>query len=176
MGTEPADFILSSPDKLVYVHIKCGSSQNPQSSAGALAEVGSQAIKNIEMLISGNNNLRAANWNRLLGPWPQRGAAQLMNERIRMFEGQAFTAANENERELKTEAVWDVIAQRRRSSTVSKEVWIVAANSFSASHFEAQLQRGHNAQSTSLQAYQLIQSWMSTAHSNDVDLKIFVSQ
>ncbi|MFT5294237.1 MAG: superfamily II DNA or RNA helicase [Colwellia sp.] len=176
MGTEPADFILSSPDKLVYVHIKCGSSQNPQSSAGALAEVGSQAIKNIEMLISGNNNLRAGNWNRLLGPWPQRGAAQLMNERIRMFEGQAFTAADENERRSKTEEVWDVIAQRRRSNTVSKEVWIVAANSFSASHFETQLRSGHNARSESLQAYQLIQSWMSTAHSNDVELKIFVSQ
>lgn len=176
MGTEPADFILSSPEKLVYVHIKCGSSQNPQSSAGALAEVGSQAIKNIEMLISGNSNLRAANWNRLLGPWPQHGAAQLMNERIRMFERQAFTAEDENERRLKTEEVWDVIAQRRRASSVKKAVWIVAANSFSAGHFGTQLQRGHNARSESLQAYQLIQSWMSTAHSNDVELKIFVSQ
>jgi hypothetical protein len=128
------------------------------------------------MLISGNNNLRAGNWNRLLGPWPQRGAAQLMNERIRMFEGQAFTAADENERRSKTEEVWDVIAQRRRSNTVSKEVWIVAANSFSASHFETQLRSGHNARSESLQAYQLIQSWMSTAHSSDVELKVFVSQ
>ncbi|QYJ94270.1 DEAD/DEAH box helicase [Shewanella spartinae] len=175
MGTEPADFILSSPEKLVYVHVKCGSSQNPQSSAGALAEVGSQAIKNIEMLISGNSNLTAANWNRLLGPWPQNGAAQQMHERIRMFKGERFQAANNNEREAMTEEVWDIIAQRRRSSRVHKEVWIVAANSFSASHFETQLTRGHNALSESLQAYQLIQSWLSTANSNDVDLKIFVS-
>jgi superfamily II DNA or RNA helicase len=175
MGTEPADFIISSSDKLVYVHVKCGSSQNPRSSAGALAEVGSQAIKNIEMLISGDRNLRAANWNRLLGPWPQNGAVELMHERIRMFEGLSFTAADDNEREVKTTEVWEVIAQRRRSSRVKKEVWIVAANSFSASDFERQLSRGHNARSESLQAYQLIQSWMSTAHSNDVELKIFVS-
>ena len=93
-----------------------------------------------------------------------------------MFEGQSFTAADENERRAKTEEVWDVIAQRRRASSVKKEVWIVAANSFSAGHFGTQLQRGHNARSESLQAYQLIQSWMSTAHSNDVELKIFVSQ
>jgi superfamily II DNA or RNA helicase len=175
MGTEPADFILSSPDKLVYVHIKCGSSQNPQSSAGALAEVGSQAIKNIEMLISGDNNLKAGNWNRLLSSWPTANAAQSMDERIRMFEGQGFTAVDNAEREVKLTELWDVISQRRRSSRVTKEVWIVAANSFSASHFEAQLALGHNARSESLQAYQLIQSWMSTAHSNDVELKIFVS-
>ncbi|WP_108946913.1 DEAD/DEAH box helicase [Shewanella halifaxensis] len=175
MGTEPADFILSSPDKLVYVHVKCGSSQSPQSSAGALAEVGSQAIKNIEMLISGNSNLKAANWNRLLGPWPQNGAVQQMHERIRMFESERFQAANNDEREAKVEEVWEVITQRRRSSRVHKEVWIVAANSFSARHFETQLSRGHNALSESLQAYQLIQSWLSTANSNDVNLRVFVS-
>jgi len=177
MGTEPADFILSSPTKLVYVHVKCGSSsQNPQSSAGALAEVGAQAIKNIEMLISNNINLRAGNWNTLLSAWPKSNAVQVMQERIRMFEGQSFSANTDDVRGDKLSELWDVIAQRRRSSRVQKEVWIVAANSFSASHFEMQLALGHDARSESLQAYQLIQSWMSTAHSNDVDLRIFVSQ
>lgn len=28
MGTEPADFILSSKDKVVFVHVKCGKSRN----------------------------------------------------------------------------------------------------------------------------------------------------
>ncbi|WP_221944970.1 DEAD/DEAH box helicase [Photobacterium carnosum] len=175
MGTEPADFIISSPNKLVYVHVKCGSSRSPQSSAGALAEVGSQAIKNIEMLISNNRNLKVANWTRLLGPWPQTGAAQQMKERIRMFEGQAFTAVDDDEREAKINEVWDVITKRRCSSQVDKEVWIVAANSFSASDFATKLSRGHNARGESLQAYQLIQSWLSTAKGNDVSLKIFVS-
>ena len=175
MGTEPADFILSSKNKLVYVHIKCGSTANPQSSAGALAEVGSQAIKNIEMLISGNDLLIPGNWNRLETAWPQAGAAQLMHERIRLFDGRRFNAANPEERKVKLSEVWDLIAHRRKSSAVRKEIWIVAANSFSVSHFAGQLRLGANANSETLQAFQLITSWISTAHSNDVDLKIFVS-
>ncbi len=176
MGTEPADFILSSKNKLVYVHIKCGSTTAPQSSAGALAEVGSQAIKNIEMLISGNEFLKAGNWNRLSTAWPSVNATQLMHERIRLFNGERFVAENEQERKEKLEDVWDVIAQRRLSSAVRKEIWIVAANSFSVDHFSEQLKLGSNANSETLQAFQLITSWVSTARSNDIDLKIFVSK
>ncbi|MCH4811204.1 DEAD/DEAH box helicase [Vreelandella neptunia] len=176
MGTEPADFILSSKNKLVYVHIKCGSTVSPQSSAGALAEVGSQAIKNIEMLVSVNKLLRPGNWNRLSTAWPTVGAEQVMKERIRLFNGQLFMTDNDQEREEKLQEVWDLIAQRRQSVAVRKEIWIVAANSFSVSHFSDQLMLGSNANSETLQAFQLITSWLSTAHGNDVDLKIFVSK
>ncbi|MFC3680160.1 DEAD/DEAH box helicase [Bacterioplanoides pacificum] len=176
MGTEPADFILSSPSKLVYVHVKCGaSSTRPMSSAGGIAEVGSQAIKNIEMLISRNQNLRAGNWTELCSPWPRPDHPQLMHERIRLFRGELFSADNQAEREQALDEVWQEIAQRRQSLAVKKEVWIVSANSFSVGNFSNQLAQGHNARSESLQAYQLIQSWLSTARNNDVDLKIFVS-
>lgn len=160
----------------MYVHVKCGSTVAPQSSAGALAEVGSQAIKNIEMLVSGNELLRPGNWNRLSTAWPTAGATQLMHERIRLFNGQIFEAENEQKRKEILQKVWDVVAQRRQSSAVRKEIWIVAANSFSVDHFSNQLLLGANANSETLQAFQLITSWMSTAHSNDVDLKIFVSK
>lgn len=176
MDTEPADFILSSVSKLIYVHVKCGSAKvKPHSSAGALAEVGGQAIKNIEMLITGNKNLKAANWNILASSWPTRNAPQQMTERIRLLRGARFSAPNQKARERAVEQAWEIVAQRRRSSRVQKEVWIVSANSFSATHFEIQLNKGHNGSQESLQAYQLIQSWISTANSNDVDLKIFVS-
>jgi superfamily II DNA or RNA helicase len=175
MGTEPADFILSSKNKLVYVHVKCGSSAKPQSSAGALAEVGAQSIKNIEMLISGNDLLKPGNWNRLHTAWPAGGAAQQMDERIRLFEGQHYLADYHQERKVKLDEVWEVISQRRLSTAVRKEIWIVAANSFSAIHFQNQLLQGQNANSETLQAFQLINSWVSTAHNNDVELKIFVS-
>lgn len=177
MDTEPADFILSSESKLVYVHVKCGSAKKrPNSSAGALAEVGGQAIKNIEMLISGDKNLKAANWNILTVSWPARNAPEKMEERVRLFNGERFSAPNEAARERVVEQAWELVTQRRRSSRVGKEVWIVAANSFSAAHFETQLNKGHDGSQESLQAYQLIQSWISTANSNDVDLKIFVSR
>ncbi|MCS6123990.1 MULTISPECIES: DEAD/DEAH box helicase [Shewanella] len=176
MGTEPADFILSSASKLIYVHVKCGSTIAPQSAAGALAEVGSQAIKNLQMLISGNELLKPGNWNRLSTAWPTVGAAQLMHERIRLFDRQRFEAEDIQARERKLQEVWDVIVQRRLSSAVKKEIWIVAANSFSVDHFSAQLTLGTIANSETLQAFQLIISWISTAHANDVDLKIFVSK
>lgn len=175
MDTEPADFILSSVSKLVYVHVKCGTAKDPQSSAGALAEVGGQAVKNVEMLITGDKNLKAANLNILVSAWPTRNAPQQMAERIRLLRGARFTALDQNAREIAVKEAWDIIAQRRKSSRVQKEIWLVAANSFSASHFENQLNKGHAGSQESLQAYQLIQGWISTAHSNDIDLKIFVS-
>ena len=70
MGTEAADFIFSSPHKLIYVHAKCGRSLQPRSSAGALAEVGSQALKNVEQLISKDLTLKFGNESRLKELWP----------------------------------------------------------------------------------------------------------
>lgn len=175
MGTEPADFIVSSKNKLVFVHVKCGSALNPHSSAGALAEVGSQAIKNIEMLISGNIELKPSNWNRLHTAWPAPESAQNIAERIRIFQGATFIAQNEQERLEKLNELWDTISMRRRSTAVQKEIWIVAANSFSAAHFEQQLKLGSEANGETLQAFQLLNSWLATAHDNDIELKVFVS-
>ncbi|CAM5224592.1 DEAD/DEAH box helicase [Alishewanella longhuensis] len=175
MGTEPADFIVSSKNKLAFVHVKCGNAINPRSSAGALAEVGSQAIKNIEMLISGDAELKPSNWNRLHTAWPTPESAQHIAERIRVFQGITFTAQNEQERLEKLNELWDTVAMRRRSTAVKKEIWIVAANSFSAAHFEQQLKLGSEANGETLQAFQLLNSWLATAHDNDIELKVFVS-
>lgn len=175
MSTETADFIVSSKNKLAFVHVKCGSTINPRSSAGALAEVGSQPIKNIEMLISGDTELKPSNWNRLHTAWPAPESAQNITERIRVFQGVTFTAQNERERLEKLDELWDTVATIRRSTAVKKEIWIVAANSFSAEHFERQLKLGSEANGETLQAFQLLNSWLATAHNNDVELKVFVS-
>jgi len=175
MGTEPADFIVSSKNKLAFVHVKCGkATKKPESSAGALAEVGSQAIKNIEMLISGDIELKPSNWNRLHTAWPAPDAAQNIVERIRVFQGEAFTAQNKRERLEKLDELWDTVAARRRSTAVKKEIWVVVANGFSAEHFEQQLKLGPEANGETLQAFQLLNSWLATAHNNDVELKVFV--
>ncbi|MEZ9036417.1 DEAD/DEAH box helicase [Vibrio cyclitrophicus] len=175
MGTEPADFIVSSKNKLAFVHVKCGSAKKPHSSAGALAEVGSQAIKNIEMLISGDSELKPSNWNRLHTAWPAPEAAQNIAERIRVFQGVRFTAKNDQERLDNLNELWNTVATRRRSTAVKKEIWIVVANNFSAKHFEQQLKLGSEASGETLQAFQLLNSWLATAHDNDVELKVFVS-
>ncbi|TDA44923.1 DEAD/DEAH box helicase [Burkholderia pyrrocinia] len=178
MDTEPADFILSSPDKLVFAHVKCGASTDrPQSSAGALAEVGGQAIKNIEVLTSKDKNLKPGNWPIMPKSWPRTGANPALAERIRVVDRARFQNPGHTEKPRieKLKEVWDTISQRRASPSVSKEIWMVVGNAFSREHFRTQMAKGKNATSESLQAYQLIDSWQSTTSNNDVTLKIFVS-
>ncbi|MDQ7976111.1 DEAD/DEAH box helicase family protein [Paraburkholderia sp. SARCC-3016] len=178
MGTEPADFILSSPTKLVFAHVKCGTSgQRPRSPAGALAEVGSQAIKNIEMLTSTNRNLKPGNWPRMPDPWPTPTSGRTLLERIRIVNGRRLQNPG-NDEQIRMQSLreaWSTIADRRVAPSVSKEIWIIVGNSFSRRNFERQMRRGNDASSESLQAFQLIDSWQSTAANNDVALKIFVS-
>lgn len=178
MGTEPADFILSSPDKLVFIHVKCGGAQHrPESSAGALAVVGGQAIKNLEVLTTMQRDLKPGNWSIMSNHWPRPASTPALYERIRIVDGRRFVNPRQVEevRDNKLVEIWNTIADRRSSPAVSKEIWMIVGNAFSRNHFEAQLRRGRAAASESLQAFQLIDSWQSTAANNDVALKIFVS-
>ncbi|HCI1969370.1 TPA: DEAD/DEAH box helicase [Pseudomonas aeruginosa] len=173
MGVEPADFILSSPEKLCFVHVKCGDSLNPQSPAGAIAEVGSQAIKNVHMLISGVKRVKPGNFSTWKQAWPAAGAEFPLDTRYRLVEGAINHPAPLDD--SLSERVWDVICERRVSMKCKKEIWIVAGNSFSASHFTRSMQSPLACSPTSIQAYQLIEDWLSTADELDVDLKIFTS-
>ncbi len=173
MGVEPADFILSSPEKLCFVHVKCGDSLNPQSPAGAIAEVGSQAIKNVHMLISGLKRVKPGNFSTWKQAWPAAGAEFPLDTRYRLVEGSINHPAPLDD--SLSERVWDVICERRVSMKCKKEIWIVAGNSFSASHFTRSMQSPLACSPTSIQAYQLIEDWLSTADELDVDLKIFTS-
>jgi superfamily II DNA or RNA helicase len=173
MGVEPADFILSSPEKLCFVHVKCGDSLNPQSPAGAIAEVGSQAIKNIHMLISGLKRVKPGNFSTWRQSWPAAGAEFPLDTRYRLVAGSINHPAPLDD--SLSERVWDVICERRVAMKCKKEIWIVAGNSFSASHFTKSMQSPLACSPTSIQAYQLIEDWLSTADELDVDLKIFTS-
>ncbi|HBC7418060.1 TPA: DEAD/DEAH box helicase family protein [Serratia marcescens] len=177
MGTEPADFIISSPSKLIFVHVKCGNSaKRPESSAGAIAEVGGQAIKNIEMMISTNADLLPGNVTELQKEWPSKGKATV-NDRIRVYESKIFDSNGDAAvRESTLARLWDVVSERRKSPLVDKEIWMVIGNAFCKEHFEKEMAKGNNAADESLQAYQLLQSYVSIAYSNDVDIKVFVSK
>ena len=179
MGTEPADFILSSPTKLICVHIKCGeASDRPESSAGAIAVVGSQAFKNLEFLISRNTNLRPHNWTNLQSKWPKATEnVYYVDDRVRLFDAMSASVYKQqhgiNDNQLLKD-VWQEITNRRISNSVEKEIWIVMGNSFSYNHFKSQLSAG-NAVGESLQAFQLISNWIGVANNNDVRLLIFTS-
>ncbi|WP_161490937.1 hypothetical protein [Serratia marcescens] len=53
---------------------------------------------------------------------------------------------------------------------------MVIGNAFCKEHFAKEKAKGNNAADESLQAYQLLQSYVSSAYSNDVGMKIFVSK
>ena len=173
MYVEPADFILSSPDKLCYVHVKCGKSINSKSSAGAIAEVGSQALKNIHMLVSTNPNIKPGNFNIWHGKWPTNDADHPLDTRYRLFDGQINhpTALDGSV----SKRVWDLICERRKSLRCKKEIWVVCGNSFSHAHFVQSMDKPVTCSPESIQAFQLIEDWLSTADELDVDLKIFTS-
>ncbi|MBG6017267.1 DEAD/DEAH box helicase family protein [Proteus mirabilis] len=171
MDTEPADFVISSKSKLVYVHVKCGKTINPESSAGAITEVGSQALKNIHFLISQNSSLEYANLSRLKKCWPSDNGNDngiKLNSRIRLYN-KKFDINHS------LDDVLDLIKDRRSMISVRKEIWIVIGNAFSKKHFENQFSGIGKISAESLQAYQLIDTWLLQASSYDVDVKFFVS-
>jgi hypothetical protein len=174
MGTEPADFIISSPEKLCFVHVKCGTADNPQSSAGALAEVGSQAIKNIHMLVSTNDEIKPGNFNIWDNRWPSAGAEHSIETRYRLFDGQINKPVPVGG--SLSQNAWELICERRRSLRCKKEIWVVSANAFSKNHFVTNLSDPLTSLPETIQAYQLIEDWLSTAEELDVDLKFFVSE
>lgn len=161
MGTEPADFILSSPNKLVFVHVKCGTAaKDPRSSAGAIAEVGSQAIKNMHYLLSQSVKLKYGNNTELRSDW------EGVVNRIRMFNGLSSHTLDD---------VLDKIETRKQSAVVQKEIWLVIGNAFSKSHFTRSLNSISTANSETIQAYHLLDTWLARTSSYDVNFKMFVS-
>ncbi|MBP2544948.1 DEAD/DEAH box helicase [Acinetobacter guillouiae] len=173
MDTEPADFILSSPSKVVFVHVKCGDAKvQPYSSAGAICEVGGQALKNLHWLIHSGRS-KYANTAYLNQQWPRKSGSKPnkihLNTRIRLFDKKFDLNHNLDD-------VIKIIDERRLNPLVDKEIWIVVGNAFSKEHFVNQFQKGITPSPESVQAYQLLDTWFNQASSNNVDLRVFVSK
>jgi len=180
LGTEPCDFIISSPTKLVFAHVKCVKSNaetqpRPRSAAGNIAEVGGQAIKNLEHLAADSIVTNFGNKTELMSEWKIPAASNISVERTRLLDGNLKNGryASKRAREKGVRDALDVIASRRRNYSVKKEVWIIIGNGFSKRHFIDQLNKGQSAQLESLQSYQLIDSWLSIASAFDFEL-IFI--
>ena len=180
LGTEPADFILSSLNRLIFVHIKCGkTARRPRSAANGIAEVGGQAIKNIEMLVSKNKHNKPTNFSYWAKPWRVDGSPFEIENRVRLCFGKSAKQYMADEKLTCSpdliDRVWEEIANRRASEAVRKELWIIAGNAFSRQHFFDRLNRGDKRSDESIQAFQLIDSWQTAAAGYDVELTLFVS-
>lgn len=179
MGIEAADFIVSSPSKLCFVHMKHRGTDDPRSSAGAIADVGGQALKNLQHLISKSPLLSHGNRALLDQRWPTDAAVPSLVARVRKVGGVdpvTYMQANGlNDSRALIENVLGIVSKRRSSDAFEKEVWIVVGKGFSRSHFLGQMKRGLNAAAESLQAFQLLDSWISISADHDVAFKVFVS-
>jgi len=179
MGTEPADFIVASKRKLCFVHVKCGKVNNPKASAGGLAEVGGQSIKNLEYLISKDVDLPFGNKTDLMTKWPSKNHQPSLDHRVRMINRMSPEEyMKENGKSSANEIMEDalkLIAEYRVSDAVEKEIWLVVGRAFSKQTFIDEIKNGADSASESLQAYQFIDEWISTSASYDVGFKIFVS-
>ncbi|HDZ1843291.1 TPA: restriction endonuclease subunit R, partial [Acinetobacter baumannii] len=155
----------------VFVHVKCGKSpKSPESSAGAIYEVGSQALKNLHYLLN-NSPSRYANITNIKGAWPRPNGNSkgiCLNNRIRLFN-------KKFDMHHSLEDVIEVIDDRRKNPLVSKEIWLVMGNSFSYKHFKDQLSSPSMACAETVQAYQLLDTWYSQTSNQNVEMKIFVS-
>lgn len=179
LGTEPADFIASTPSKLIYIHVKCADVGAPHSSAGALAMVGTQAVKNLEALTSPNAQLFFANWNMLKSPWRTDNTHPDHVSRLRLIDKifpEEHIEKHGGDYSALIDYAWDTITRRRKSLAVEKEIWIVVGNAFSKKDFYAQIRRGQQCAPETLQAFQLIDSVLNTLSTNEVALKLFVSE
>jgi hypothetical protein len=127
----------------------------------------------MEHVISQNLGLKPEDMGNLKTHWPSGNASPYIQERLRMFQGRRFVNSTDDQavRESKLTEVFETIAQRRRSAVVKKEIWVVIGREFSRSSFVDQMSLGEHAIPTSLQAYQLLDSWIPTAASMDVDMK-----
>lgn len=171
LDKEPADFIVSSPRKIVYIHVKCGTaSKRPESPAGAICEVGGQALKNIHHVVS-RTPIPFANKTALGNPWRTKDVPSgiTLNTRIRLFNKAFDVNANLSD-------VIELIEKRSVNPIVEKEIWVVVGNSFSRKNFITSLNNRSNIKGKTLQAYQLLDTWFAQASNHNVNLKFFVSE
>jgi len=185
MGKEPADFIISSEvdNKICFVHVKCGDfSEQRGSAAGNIAEVGGQAIKNINYLTDNKDSTASLIPNLTLVSSSWKASPHVSGEvehRLRMLDGKravdTMTQQNKTYSDV-LKSSFETLLARRKSDAYEKEIWIVVGNKFSKSHFFDKAAEESCGIPTTYQSYQLIDSWFSTANAYDVTLKFFVKE
>ena len=127
MGTEIADFVICDKERVIFVHGKA-SRIGAQVSASKLADVCSQATKNISYLSPFNRQFpsKLNKWN---GPWTANGVSGSVNSRILLNRPRAAGPTE----------IWNQISERIRKPGTKKEVWIMLGNLLSKREFEMQL-------------------------------------
>lgn len=168
MGTEIADFIVLSNNKLIFIHAKGvkGEKDNPKKyGASGLSIVCSQAIKNIHYISMFDESKPELNkWGE---PWRWKNK----NLKIDMTVDNRIVI---NKTNIKNEPdeLWEEICKYKTNPNKEKEVWIVLSKTLSKNTLIEQL-KSKNPKPEAIQSYLIIQNTIASVSSLGAKLKIF---
>lgn len=159
MGTEIADFIMATPERVALVHAKAA--KGSKLSASAFQEVCGQAVKNAHYLQPlANEQPPTSTWGNLWRSPHVKGTTR----RLRTPDGPKSGSA-----------LWTNVRRRIVDPAVSREVWIVAGATLSKAELEKQASLKAPTRPEALQIFMLLMSTWSSVSQLGARLRIFCS-
>jgi hypothetical protein len=161
LGTEIADFVITTDQRVVFIHAKA-STERRLYSASALHDVASQAIKNLHHLQPlVDSHMSTGGW---MGNW---SAPRVTGQTQRLRHGNFASGP----------AIWKHIRRRIADPNSAREVWLVVGNSLSKAELQRQADRRPPSRpaAEALQAFSLLQTTWGAVSQLGARLRIFCS-
>lgn len=158
MGSEVADFVLTTPRRVAFVHAKAAS-QTSYCSASALHDVASQALKNLSHLQP--LTVVPMDRTRWAKPW---ASGHVIGKTHRLRYGNFQTS----------DAMWKHIRSHITNPAVDREVWIVLGKSMSKQRLQTQSKKAKPT-AEAIQVFALLQATWGAVSQLGARLRIFCS-
>lgn len=161
MGPEIADFIGFDSNKVVFAHAKGQSGgKRSETSAAALHEVVSQAMKSLRYMTIGNEDTPDSAY------WSQEWSTGKLGPATRLRRGKRLDSGAE---------YWEEIDSVIQSHATVREVWLVLGRSISKAALTAELQK-ERPRASALQCHALLTGAWSASQQCGVRLRVFCSE
>lgn len=158
MGSEVADFVLTTPNRVAFVHAKA-SKETSYCSASALHEVAAQALKNLTHLQPLTIvPVDRSRWGR---PW----ASGHVTGRTHRLRYGTFDTSN---------AMWKHISSHITDPNVEREVWIVLGKSMSKQKLQVEARKAQP-MAEAIQVFTLLQATWGAVSQLSARLRVFCS-
>jgi hypothetical protein len=162
LGTEVADFVITEPHRVVFIHAKASGTTRSYS-ASALHDVAAQAIKNLHHLQPfADTHMSTATWT---GNWS--AAPHVAGSTGRLRHGN-FSSGPE---------MWKHIRSVIAEPSSDREIWLVVGNSLSKAALQAQANKRRPARpaAEAIQVFSLLQTTWGAVSQLGARLRIFCS-
>lgn len=158
MGSEVADFVLTTPRRVAFIHAKA-SSEKRDCSASALHDVASQALKNLSHL----QPLTVVPMDR--SRWGRRWSSGHVTGTTHRLRYGAFSTKD---------AMWKHIRSHITNPDIDREVWIVLGKSMSKQRLETEAKKARP-RAEAIQVFALLQATWGAVSQLGARLRIFCS-